>query len=185
YLSSGFKSCLSILFGIIKEIELRMPDEECLAQHFDGIVLIDELEMHLHPEWQSKIVSVLRDTFPATQFIVTTHSPHIIQNAEPNQIIALGTDSNGYTYVRELPSNEFGYTGWTLDEVLKDVMGMEDTRSQKLQSMLAAFDQAIDEENKIEAERIYKELDRALHPANVLRKMLSIDLSSIIEEDNK
>lgn len=82
-------------------------------------------------------------------------------------------------------SNEFGYTGWTLDEVLKDVMGMEDTRSQKLQSMLAAFDQAIDEENKIEAERIYKELDRALHPANVLRKMLSIDLSSIIEEDNK
>ena len=185
YLSSGFKSCLSILFGIIKEIELRMPDEECLAQHFDGIVLIDELEMHLHPEWQSKIVSVLRDTFPATQFIVTTHSPHIIQNAEPNQIIALGTDSNGYTYVRELPSNVFGYTGWTLDEVLKDVMGMEDTRSQKLQSMLAAFDQAIDEENKIEAERIYKELDRALHPANVLRKMLSIDLSSIIEEDNK
>ena len=112
-------------------------------------------------------------------------NPHIIQNAEPNQIIALGTDSNGYTYVRELPSNEFGYTGWTLDEVLKDVMGMEDTRSQKLQSMLAAFDQAIDEENKIEAERIYKELDRALHPANVLRKMLSIDLSSIIEEDNK
>lgn len=37
-----------------------------------------------------QIVSVLRDTFPATQFIVTTHSPHIIQNAEPNQIIALG-----------------------------------------------------------------------------------------------
>ncbi|EBK8005844.1 recombinase RecF, partial [Salmonella enterica] len=74
---------------------------------------------------------------------------------------------------------------WTLDEVLKDVMGMEDTRSQKLQSMLAAFDQAIDEENKIEAERIYKELDRALHPANVLRKMLSIDLSSVIEEGSK
>ncbi|EEQ18399.1 putative ATP binding protein SugR [Yersinia intermedia] len=185
YLSSGFKSCLSILFGIIKEIELRMSDDDCLAQDFDGIVLIDELEMHLHPEWQSKIVSVLRNTFPATQFIVTTHSPHVIQNAEPNQIIALGTDSNGFTYVRELPSNEFGYTGWTLDEVLKDVMGMEDTRSQKLKNMLAEFDKAIDEENKIEAESIYRELDMALHPSNVLRKMLSIDLSSISEEVEK
>ncbi|HEI9845363.1 TPA: AAA family ATPase [Morganella morganii] len=182
YLSAGFKSCLSILFGIIKEIEMRMPDDDCLAQKFDGIVLIDELEMHLHPEWQSKIVSILRNTFPATQFIVTTHSPHIIQNAEPNQIIALGIDSNGYTCVRELPNNEFGYAGWTLDEVLKDVMGMEDTRSQKLKNMLSEFDKALDEENRVEAERIYKELDMALHPENVLRKMLSIDLSSISEE---
>lgn len=51
YLSSGFKSCLSIVFGIIKEIETRMDDSSCLASEFDGVVLIDELELHLHPEW--------------------------------------------------------------------------------------------------------------------------------------
>ena len=73
----------------IKEIEFRFKEQNVLAEEFDGIILIDEVEIHLHPEWQEKIISILRETFPCAQFIVTTHSPHVIQTAEPNQVIAL------------------------------------------------------------------------------------------------
>lgn len=179
YLSSGFKSCLSMMFAIIKEIESRMPKEHCLASEFDGVVLIDELEIHLHPEWQTKIASVLTQTFPATQFIITTHSPHIVQNAEPDQIIALGKDEHGVTIVRTLPHNKYGYAGWTLDEVLKDVMGMEDTRSARLRELMAVFDKAIEEEKPEEAKAAYDELDKALHPENIARKLLKFDLLSV------
>ncbi len=59
YLSSGFKSCLSILIGIIKEIEHRFSDPGIVANQFNGIILIDELEIHLHPEWQVKIYLIV------------------------------------------------------------------------------------------------------------------------------
>ncbi|WP_171862563.1 AAA family ATPase [Citrobacter freundii] len=185
YLSSGFKSCLTLLFGIIKEIELRMPDSECLVDQFTGTVLIDELEMHLHPEWQIKIVSVLRKTFPSTQFIVTTHSPHIVQSAESNQIIALEVDDEGITKSRDMPNGDFGYSGWTVDEVLKDVMGMEDTLSKKMRDTLNAFQNAVDSNEVHEARKLYESLDQLLHPANVMRKMLKIDLASVIEGDHE
>ncbi|MEK5761019.1 AAA family ATPase, partial [Acinetobacter variabilis] len=64
YLSSGFKSIISILFGIIKDIELRFKEPYCNAKDFDGIILIDEVELHLHPEWQEKASSILKKVFP-------------------------------------------------------------------------------------------------------------------------
>ena len=89
YLSSGFKSCLSILFGIIKDVEYRFEQPGMNADDFDGIILIDELELHLHPEWQSKIAKILNKTFPSAQFITSTHSPHIIQSANSKLIITM------------------------------------------------------------------------------------------------
>lgn len=55
----------------------------------EGVVLIDELDLHLHPEWQRKIVKVLRETFPKIQFIATTHSPFLIQETGQEQLIIL------------------------------------------------------------------------------------------------
>lgn len=179
YLSSGFKSCLSIVFGIIKEIETRMDDSECLASEFDGIVLIDELELHLHPEWQARISTALQEIFPKVQFIVTTHSPHIVQSAKGDQIIALAADGNGITYVRELPNSEYGYLGWTLDEVLQDVMGMKSTQSEYLTKILLEFNSAIDQEQLEQAEENFYLLNKMLHPNNPLRKMINIDYKSI------
>ncbi len=178
YLSSGFKSCLSILFGIIKEIEFRFPSASTKAETFEGIVLIDELELHLHPEWQYKISKVLTDIFPKIQFIVTTHSPHIIQSADPNQIIAL-ENLNGETVLRPLPPSRYGFKGWTLDEVLTDVMGMTDTRTKVFVDLLDKFNKSIDDENHTEASRIYQELDALLHPLNHTRKLLKLQLASI------
>lgn len=179
YLSSGFKSCMSLLLGIIKEIELRFPHEEIYAPDFDGVVLIDELELHLHPEWQARITDALTTTFPSAQFIVTTHSPHVVQNAKSHQIMALVSAGNGEVCLRKLPDNGFGYSAWTVEEVLLDIMGMESTLSRKLQLQLDDFDRFVDAENFGEAKKIYDYLDAALHQNSVLRKSLKISLMSI------
>ncbi|MCA1179740.1 MULTISPECIES: AAA family ATPase [unclassified Pantoea] len=181
YLSSGFKSCLAIIIGIIKEIELRFTDEDLYAEEFDGIVLIDEVEMHLHPEWQGKITEVLTTLFPQAQFIVTTHSPHVVQNGKPDQIIALEQAGDGETRVRSQLGGEYGYTGWTVDEVLRDVMGMESTLSRELEQKLAEFYGYIDAEDGENARSSYAYLDKILHPKNVLRKSLSMSLDMLLD----
>ena len=47
-------------------------------------MLIDEVELHMHPSWQRKVLSVLRETFPNIQFIITTHSPIVLSEADEN-----------------------------------------------------------------------------------------------------
>ncbi|MBT9743601.1 AAA family ATPase [Enterobacteriaceae bacterium MCC505] len=183
YLSSGFKSCVSLLLGIIKEIELRYSDKGFYAPDFDGIILIDEIELHLHPEWQARIIEALTTTFPLVQFIVTTHSPHVVQNAKSHQIMALVSDGNGTVKLKELPDNDLGYSAWTVEEVLLDVMGMESTLSRKLQNLLSDFEKHIDADEFSKAKEIYEYLDVALHQNNVLRKSLKISLMSIRERE--
>lgn len=179
YLSSGFKSIISILFGIIKDIEFRFKTPTTKAKDFDGIILIDELELHLHPIWQAKISNILKEVFPNVQFIVTTHSPHIIQNANPDEIIALKRDENGVVITKEIPNNEFGFQGWTVEEVLVDIMGMEDTRTEIYKKSIINFQKAIEDENYILAKEEFDKLDKLLHPDNYLRKLLSFDLASV------
>ncbi|WP_249554890.1 AAA family ATPase [Shewanella sp. 8A] len=178
YLSSGFKSCLSIIFGIIKDIELRFKSPCIKADEFDGVILIDELELHLHPEWQAKIASILVDVFPKIQFIASTHSPHIIQNAKPNEIIALALNE-GDVYRRQLNGGSYGFQGWTVEEVLTDVMGMSDTRTETYHQLMSEFEAAIDSDNYNRAKIVYQELELLLHPENHLRKLLKFQLASV------
>ena len=70
----------------------------------EGVVLIDEIDLHLHPKWQKTIVPNLKDLFPNIQFILTTHSPFIIQSLEGvkgARIINLDDDESPYDYSRQ------------------------------------------------------------------------------------
>lgn len=181
YLSSGFKSTVSILFSIIKEIEFRFPNTS--AAGFNGVVVLDEIELHLHPAWQSRLAKVLTEVFPQIQFIVTTHSPHVIQAAEWHEIIALEVGEGGIE-VRKLPNSEYGFKGWTVDEVLTEVMGMEDTRTEFFNNVMATFEKAVDQEDKAQARIAFDKLDVALHPRNPLRKLLSLQLAGLGNRDD-
>ncbi len=176
FLSSGFKSCLAVFFSIIKEIEFRFPGVRAID--FEGVVLIDEIELHLHPEWQNKITRILSEIFPLSQFILTTHSPHIIQAAGRNQILALEFN-DGKVSTRPLPESDYGFNGWTVDEVLTDVMGMTDTRTQLFNRLMKDFTLAIDQEDIQSAELAFKELDSSLHPLSHSRKLLRLQLASL------
>lgn len=178
YLSSGFKSCLSIIFGIIKEIELRFKEPCIRAEDFDGVILIDELELHLHPEWQGKIAKILLQVFPKAQFITSTHSPHILQGANPAEIIALATD-NGKVFRRDLSQTKYGYQGWTVEEILVDVMGMSDTRTESYYHLMSEFESAIDNDDYDRSQRAFHEIELLLHPENHLRKLLKFQLAAV------
>jgi len=180
YLSSGFKSCLSIIFGIIKEVEFRFSSPRLDAADFDGIILIDEIELHLHPEWQARVLPVLAEMFPVAQFICTTHSPHVIQAAKAEQIIAIENLGSGARQ-RLLPASEFGFIGWTIEEVLTDVMGMDDLRTDAYRAALKSFESAMDVENFVKAKDAYRKLDLMLHPKSLMRKMLRLQLGSLPE----
>ena len=81
--------------------------------------------------------------------------------------------------MRELLNIQYGYQGWTLDEVLQDVMGMRSTYSDYLDKRLDTFYKAIDEEDLNQAKVDFKILNQILHPNNPLRKMINIDFKSI------
>lgn len=181
YLSAGYKNCIYIIMGIMKEIEYRFIDKPVKIGDFDGCILIDEIEEHLHPSWQAKLVKALKEIFPKCQFIVSTHSPGILQSVEKDEIIPLYLDENNETRVKELSLGEYGLQGWTLEEILKDVMDMPSTTSDLYQNTIKAFDEAMDNENIEEIKRNYEILDKMLHPTSTLRKLLQIQMAGLEE----
>ncbi len=68
----------------------------------EGIVLIDEIDMHLHPQWQQVVVGNFQEAFPKIQFIVTTHSPQVLTSIHKGRIRTLGKNSKG-DYVASIP----------------------------------------------------------------------------------
>ena len=79
-LSAGYKGVITIICDLISRLSTNQPNVESIAE-FKGIVLIDEVELHLHPKWQHSFINRLRETFPLIQFIVTTHSPTVLLGA--------------------------------------------------------------------------------------------------------
>lgn len=178
-LSDGYKSCIFILLGIIREIGFRYP--KINAVDFDGIIMIDEIDIHLHPQWQAKLVKVLKEIFPNTQLIATTHSPSVLQNATSEEIIPLYKDKNGNVHVKELHLGEYGLQGWTLEEIMKDVMGMSSTTSDLYTKIMSDFDHAMKEDNIKVAKEKYELLNKMWHPDNVLRQLLKIQMAGMEE----
>lgn len=176
YLSSGFKTCISIVWGIIREVQIRFPDID--VKDFKGVVLIDEIELHLHPEWQGKICNTLVTLFPKIQFIITTHSPHVIQTAEADQVIAL-SGQDGHLEKRTLDIAPNGFKGWTIEEILMDVMAMKDTRTELYREIKEKFDDALDNNDIEAATEAYQELDKLLHPTYPLRALFKMQLDKL------
>lgn len=179
YLSSGFKSCLFIILGIIKEIELNFPNLKIKVSEFDGVILIDELDAHLHPSWQGKLIKILKETFQNAQIIVSTHSPHMIQEAEADEIIALGLTDHSQVVKLEVEKSRYGFKGWTVEEILEDVMGMKDTRSNKYMEMKDRFEKALREEDFSKAKESYDILLEMLHPRSPMKKIFELQLGTI------
>lgn len=174
-LSDGYKSCIIILFGVIKEVEYRFPDMD--AVEFDGIIMIDEIDLHLHPQWQTKLVKNLKDIFPKAQIIATTHSPSILQTAKSKEIIPLYKDENSDIHVKELHLGEYGLQGWTLEEIMKDVMGMPSTTSILYTEVIKDFNNAMNDEDQEEILKNYEILKKMLHPQNPMLQLLEIQVA--------
>ncbi len=88
-MSDGERSLLAMMIDLCRRLVLANPELDDPLQEGTGVVLIDEVELHLHPQWQREIVEKLRRTFPRMQFILTTHSPFVIQSAYSSDELVL------------------------------------------------------------------------------------------------
>jgi len=85
-LSDGFKTTIAMVMDIAIRMVEANPEIGDKALETSGIVLIDEIELHLHPSWQQRIIPDLQRTFPNVQFICTTHSPQVLSTVPPGCI---------------------------------------------------------------------------------------------------
>jgi predicted ATP-binding protein involved in virulence len=113
-----------------------------------GVVLIDELDLHLHPQWQRRLPSGLKKAFPAMQFIATTHSPQVLSELTPDEVLLLGEES------AEHPEASYGLNS---DRVLEDVMNTA-SRPQEIKEALLKLFAAIERGDLDEAKRLASEL---------------------------
>ena len=120
-LSGGYRIVLALAADLARRMVVVNPHLDNPLES-EAIVLIDEVELHLHPGWQQRILGDLRRTFPNSQFIVSTHSPQVLTTVEPHRIVELSHD--GDRIVASMPS---GATfGAEAGDVLSVVMGVEE-----------------------------------------------------------
>jgi predicted ATP-binding protein involved in virulence len=112
-------------------------DPDAVLRLTPGVVLIDELDVHLHPKWQRRVASDLKRTFPAIQFVCTTHSPQIIGELQPEEIRILEG------FVPSTPDHSFGVDS---SRVLEELMGAP-ARNERVEGMLRDLFDAIDRDD--------------------------------------
>ncbi len=118
-LSDGVKAMLSLTADIAYRCVQLNPYLASPTEETNGIVLIDEIDLHLHPKWQQTVLSDLQKTFPSIQFIVTTHSPQVLSTVHRESIRLLGKDNAGHD-VAVMPMAE-SY-GEISSDVLESIM---------------------------------------------------------------
>lgn len=90
FLSSGYQALIWLAFDIAYRMAVLNPNlRENIIEESPGIVLIDELDVHLHPQWQWKVINALVTTFPKIQFIATTHSPIVLASNDQCNVIII------------------------------------------------------------------------------------------------
>jgi predicted ATP-binding protein involved in virulence/tetratricopeptide (TPR) repeat protein len=126
-MSLGYQILAVWLTDFASRLFVRYPfSDNPLAE--PAIVLVDEIDLHLHPEWQRKLIGYLTDIFPNTQFIVTAHSPLVVQAASDAgaNIVLLEREGDEVIVRNDLPSIE----GWRLDQIVaSDLFGQQTARS--------------------------------------------------------
>lgn len=134
-LSAGYQSLLWMIMDIAYRVCMLNPELESRKQ-LTGIVLIDEIDMHLHPKWQWNVIEALRQTFENVQFIIATHSPIVISASKDANIVLLDNDQD----VSYLPD----CYGYEVEDVLR-YRQESVSRPKKVESLIDEIESAIDD----------------------------------------
>lgn len=177
-LSAGYRNILAILGDLVLnlyELQPTVTDIKALG----GIVLIDELELHLHPNWQHKLPKLLSDAFPNVQFIASTHSPIPLLGAPEGAVfLKVDRDQERGIFVERLEGLEKEIEDLLPNTVLSSpLFGLKDLRSIKHK-----------EENPVKVEDDYAEIERKAALEDALNKRLAeFDFSEDLkkEQDEK
>ncbi|NTU49918.1 MAG: AAA family ATPase [Desulfobulbaceae bacterium] len=116
-LSDGYRNLLAIVLDFARRLAMANPSWSNPLEA-PGILLIDEIELHLHPRWQQQVIPALQRAFPKTQLIVSTHSPAVLTTVRRENILLLGADHQ----IERIPE-AVGTYGAENSRVLAEVFG--------------------------------------------------------------
>jgi len=128
-LSLGYRTMIAWVVDLARRLFNRYPDSDNpLAE--PAVCLVDEIDLHLHPKWQRKIIDFLSERFPNTQFVVTAHSPLVVQAAEDANIALLKRveveDGDDYVEIENDPAR---IRNWRVDQILtSDLFDLDSAR---------------------------------------------------------
>jgi predicted ATP-binding protein involved in virulence len=153
-LSDGYKSTISLVADIAYRMAVLNPQLlQNVCTQTDGVVLIDEVDLHLHPSWQQRILGDLTAIFPKVQFIVSTHAPAVISSVKSENIILLDSGE-----VSE-PSGEVH--GKDVNTIISSVMNTAE-RPPEIKSLFNDFYSMINTKNLQKAEEKLNTLEERL-----------------------
>lgn len=155
-LSDGEKCTLALLGDIARRIAIANPMRNNPLEG-DGVVMIDEIDLHMHPSWQRKILGLLKEKFPNIQFIITTHSPQVIGEVDSSyNLFRIIMGNNNQPLVEK--TNSFGKDSSTILRTDMDTM----ERNSGIIELLERFDSLLDAENYIDAKIVLEQLKESI-----------------------
>lgn len=180
-LSAGFQAVLSIIANIFEWVEGTNQPGNRVAETAEGTVLIDELDLHLHPEWQFTLREGLSKIFPNLQFIVTTHSPHLLSSAKENEVIIMHKqEDNNYT----LQPSEMRFSGWSTDQILSEIMGVKSLDNKDYEKLVAIALHQVGESSIQGVTDAISNLVAVCHPSDSIVTVLKARLAAMVALQN-
>ncbi|MBE7646037.1 AAA family ATPase [Tenacibaculum finnmarkense genomovar ulcerans] len=177
-LAYGYQSTLSWIVDFCKKMFDRYPKSSNPLKE-PAIVLIDEIDLHLHPEWQRNITQILSNLFPKTQFIATTHSPIVVQSLEEANVYILNKEAKNVSITR-MPNKTF--RGWSVEDILNKVMGLKSkVKSDEYLTLIEQFDNALDAFNFEDAKNAFDKLMEILPENDIQRRVLDMQIRQFPE----
>ena len=171
-MSDGYKSTISLVADIAYRMAVLNP--QCLGDvclKTDGIVLIDEVDLHLHPAWQKRILHDLIEIFPQVQFVVSTHAPEVINSVPREQVIVLEN-------YQALPAPAETY-GKDANSILRSIMRVTE-RPDDIMKQFEMFYRAIDKHDYTQADKLLNDLEELIGDDPELAAMrIQLDLEQI------
>lgn len=153
-LSDGYRVVLSLFADIAYRAAMLNPQlEGSVLSETEGIVLIDEMDLHLHPQWQQLVLEALADTFPKMQFVVTTHAPAVVSSVDDGQLILIDG--------KQVLTVSNGFYGKDANTILREIMRTPE-RPREVRARFGKFYGLLDEGSYDEAEAVLDGLGRLL-----------------------
>lgn len=174
-LSAGFQAVFTIIAMIFEWVETS-GNSDRYVETAVGTVLIDELDLHLHPEWQFTLRDGLAKLFPSIQFIVTTHSPHLLASAKKNEVLVMPAGSVD----SEIHASDKVYSGWTTDQILSEVMDVKSLDNKQRTKLIEAAMTQAEKKDLNGLSKAIADLEVVSHPSDTIVTVFKAKYAALV-----
>ncbi len=183
-LSYGYKTMVAWIVDVAARMFKRYPNSDNPLQE-PVVILVDEIDLHLHPKWQRQIFDFLETRFPQAQFIVTAHSPLIVQSAPKDaNIIVLKKEKVGEEFIVKIDNDVESVRNWRIDQIMQsDLFGIDSARNPEIEKKMEERTTLLQKDNLTEVEKNrLKELNELAHTLPTADSQADIEAMDVIRK---